>query len=233
MQTTRLQRILSVMEMLSTMKAHTGTLADLLGVSKRTIFRDIRSLRDAGVNVLYDNVEIGFYLPEEIMTVRRLTDDEFLAIRTLRRFCQQNLELCDLFSWASSALSKVLGRETSRARRFSEGGSVEIAPNIRCTDVAKMTCSRILSCVVKCSLHRTCCRVTLSRHENMFVTLLSPYIVRMTPDGWIVRGRSSMHRKVVTLSVSEITTIEVVNQTFAIPPRYLMKERNDRCRIAG
>lgn len=223
------------METLSTMKAHTGTLAELHGVSKRTIFRDIQSLREAGVNVLYDDVEIGFYLPEELMTVRRLTDDEFLAIKALRHFCLQNVELCDLFLWASSALSKVLGREATRARRFSEGGSVEIAfaPTIRCTGVAKATCSRILNCVIQCSLHQNCCRITLGSHENEFVTLFSPYTVRMTPDGWIVRGRSSMHRKVVTLSVSDITTIEVVDQTFAIPPRYLMKERTDPHRVAG
>jgi predicted DNA-binding transcriptional regulator YafY len=60
----RLSRLLRIMDMLQSGRVYNSQdLAQLCGVSRRTVFRDIAALQDAGLSVLQDESRRGYFLP--------------------------------------------------------------------------------------------------------------------------------------------------------------------------
>lgn len=60
----RLSRLLKLMDVLQSGRVYNSQeLADMCGVSRRTVFRDIAALQEAGLSVLQDESRRGYFLP--------------------------------------------------------------------------------------------------------------------------------------------------------------------------
>lgn len=79
----RLERALRILIMLSGGKLWTcSQLSDCLGVSRRTVFRDIGLLRSAGFTIISDSIngQNGYFVMAPLLTIATLpTDEEYLA----------------------------------------------------------------------------------------------------------------------------------------------------------
>ena len=59
----KLRRLLQLIELLQSGRAYnTRQLAELSGISRRQVFRDLRTLQDSGVGLLYDAERQGYWL---------------------------------------------------------------------------------------------------------------------------------------------------------------------------
>lgn len=63
----RLSRLLKLMDVLQSGRVYNSQeLAELCGVSRRTVFRDIAALQEAGLSVLQDESRRGYFLPNRM-----------------------------------------------------------------------------------------------------------------------------------------------------------------------
>lgn len=80
----RLERALRILILLSSRKLWTcSQLSECLGVSRRTIFRDIGLLRSAGFTIMLDSHhgQNGYFAMAPLLTIATLpTDEEYLAL---------------------------------------------------------------------------------------------------------------------------------------------------------
>ena len=81
----KIRRILGIIEHLqSGRRYHTGQLSELLGASKRTIFRDLNVLLESGVQLLYDDSAQGYWIPAKtIVPHSEMTFEEILSLIVL------------------------------------------------------------------------------------------------------------------------------------------------------
>jgi predicted DNA-binding transcriptional regulator YafY len=85
MNLTRISRLVQLLGLLQAGKAHNaGELAALCAVSRRTIFRDLDVLRQAGVPLLFDDDQCVYRIPGTyFLPPTNFTADEALAVMIL------------------------------------------------------------------------------------------------------------------------------------------------------
>ncbi len=81
----RLHRVLRLVQLLQSGRNHNASqLAELCGVSRRTIFRYINTLQEGGIHIQYDEQQQGYSLPSNTyLPPTDFTLDEALALLTL------------------------------------------------------------------------------------------------------------------------------------------------------
>ncbi|REJ70631.1 MAG: YafY family transcriptional regulator [Planctomycetota bacterium] len=223
-----LSRITRLVELIGLLQASSGqnahALATACGVSRRTIFRDLETLRAAGVPLRFDE-ELGeyripgtYFLPPTNFSV-----EEALAVLVL---CH---ELGDegqvpFFAAARSAALKLESALPSRLRdRLREiTGAIKMridatAPAAEHTPIYH----QLLDAVGQ----RQCVRISYrSVYEDGEICLkLSPYRLLFSRRGWYCIGRSSIHRATRTFNVARISKLEPLDDKYRIPRGFSLK----------
>lgn len=193
-------------------------LAQEMGVSRRTIFRDIALLRDLGVAISFDENADGYFLtPGPLQAVTKSLDRD--QLKTL------------LLAGHLSALQLV--PETSNSIRDATtsllGG---FSPDLR-DELSNL----LNACVLDLDVHSAPGRgnvldtifaaIRLQRQVRVQVavedagellqTKIAPYRLRISPDHWRLVGRSSYHRSVCAFDVRLIETAELTEESFDVP----------------
>ena len=220
-----LSRISRLLKLLQTLQAGNGLNADGLatacGVSRRTIFRDLETLRAAGVPLEFDrqadcySISSSFFLPPT-----NFTAEEALALIALagQMGSHQGLPLYE------PARRAVLKLESSlpcslreELRTLTRAIQINIEPTNPLEGKSDVYRQLVLSIASR--------RVAKIRYESLtemetIVTKLRPYQLLFSRRSWHVVGRSTLHAEVRIFNLSRISSIELLSQKYSIARRF-------------
>lgn len=199
-----------------------AVIANLHGVSRRTILRDIKSLREAGVHLVYDApnrcyvdtfcnsvLEVGLSVEEmsAVCTVcNAISKEHSLVPEEIR------LQAVAAASKVASFLSKP---DRERLRRRSE---VLVIADDGDGDLSQS--SPEVGILLQAIDENRRIRFSYAEQSGKLTTLFSPYRLVFRRDGPIVVGRSSWHRGVQSFDVLRIDKPELTDSGYTIPPRF-------------
>lgn len=200
-------------------------LASNCGVSRRTVFRDIGTLQDAGLVVAYDEERQGYYLPNRLrLPPGELTVDEAMSLLLLCQDLGGAAHGIPFQQAARSAAEKILRTLPKQIRDVVSEATESLAIRLDARNEMPQSESQYQA-VLKSLIERRHLRVryeSLSEGKSLN-TLLSPYRLMFSRRGWYVIGRSSFHRAVRTFHVGRILEAEIVESKYAIPPRFSLE----------
>lgn len=223
----KIRRLLQILEYLqSGRRYHTGELSEFVGVSKRTIFRDLKVLQDSGVQLLYDEAEQGYWIPPStFLPPTDLTVNETLSLLLLGEKLGSSGVGLPFHAAARDASMKLLANLPPMMRNhlsdLSDHLQITLEPRHQFTD-ANENYQRVLEAIQKrCKIRL---RYDSLAENDQICTLLSPYQVLFQNRSWYAIGRSSLHKEVRTFHVGRILEATLTEDTYEIPPRFTLKK---------
>ena len=220
----KIRRLLHLLERLQSGRIYnTRELADFCEVSRRTIFRDIKSLQESGVPVQFDSSKNGYwiaagdYLPPTDFTLK-----EALALILLgQELGDQNEAGIPFMNAARDASLKLQSSIPHQLRQYVGELSTSVEINVEKQADIKQNRShyeRILEALT------SQVKIRLEYHslyeQKVIRTLVSPYRLLFHKRTWYVIGRSSLHRAARIFHLVRIQSSELTEDTFETPPRF-------------
>ncbi len=219
MNLSRISRLVQLLGLLQAGKGNNaGALADACEVSRRTIFRDLDVLRQAGVPVLFDEEADVYRIPNTyFLPPTNFTAEEALAVLVLCYELGSGRRLPFYEAASSAALkleSSLPGRVRDQLREATGAVHINMQPGSR-LDEKRPVYQQLLGCVAT----RRAARITYdSISDSRPIRLkLSPYRLLFSRHSWYVIGRSSLHREVRTFNVGRIEQLELLDEPFLLP----------------
>lgn len=213
---TRTQRLIRIIQLLQAgRRCKSDWLAAELSVSRRTLLRDIKVLREAGVGCEYD-AESETYRLDHSYYLRplNLTIEEALAIMHLtRKFAGE--PMVPSSAAVMSAGLKIEGALPAHIRahcgRLLEG--VEMG-RLQVSDVGSVT-DALFKIQEAIALRRKIRMKYDSYYDKKEIaTVLHPYCLTFRSRGWYVIGKSESHRKIRTFKIERIVDMEVLDAAY-------------------
>lgn len=199
-------------------------LARACGVSRRTIFRDLESLRLAGVPLEYGHDGQRYSIPGSFfLPPTNLTAAEALSLIALASEMGRGDRL-PFYEAAHSAVLKLESNLPSVLR--DEMRTLARAIKIRPSQVSRLTeKASIYQQLVDAIAAR---RVVRIRYDSFteweeITTRLRPYQLLFSRHSWYVIGRSSKHAEVRTFNLSRIVSLEVLDRQFTVPRSFSLE----------
>lgn len=223
----KIRRMLQILEYLqSGRRYHTGQLAEFLGVSKRTVFRDLRILQDSGIQLLYDESEQGYWIPPStFLPPTDLTVGETLSLLLLGEKLGQSEVGVPFQGAARDAALKLLANLPESIRsHISELSSrlqISLEPQRAPADSQQHYENVMKAIELRCKVR---VRYHSLLEEKTISTLVSPYEMFFQNRAWYVVGRSSLHREVRTFQIGRIQSSTLTADNYVIPPRFSLKK---------
>ena len=219
MNLSRISRLVQLLGLLQAGKGHNaGELAKACEVSRRTIFRDLDVLRQAGVPLLFDDEHAKYRIPGMyFLPPTNFTTEEALAVIVLCYEMGSDSRL-PFYEAAQSAALKLEGslpgQMREKLREISTAVQIKMEPGNRL--VGQMPIYRQLLGAI--AVHRAVRIVYDSFSDGRTLGLkLCPYRMLFSRRSWYVIGRSSLHREVRTFNVGRIRSLEVLDEPFHVP----------------
>ncbi|MEO1496552.1 MAG: transcriptional regulator [Planctomycetota bacterium] len=219
MNTTRVTRLL---QLLQTLQSGTGQdadqLADACSVSRRTVFRDLESLKRAGVPVQFDTqgrryrIDSAHFLPPTNLTINEAlavlllaADDTRLASVPLRRYAR------DAAAKIETSLPTAMQEQLAEIK---EGVSVK-------PDAVNPLAGKDETYLRLLHANRERRQVVIEyecqTEFDSFETTIDPFHLMFHLRSWYVIGRSSRHGEIRTFNVGRISSARSTNEPFTIP----------------
>ena len=197
MKPSRLQRILRLINILQSGRCYSNTeLAKLLGVTRRTVFRDLNMLQQAGIPYYYDDAANGYKMDSSFfLPPLNLKLSEALALLLVARHTAAPGGL-PLQQQAQEAAMKIESALPAHIRQQCSpvltGTSVQLGPGARHDELGEM-----FTCFQQAIRKRRKVEITyISFHERkQIVTTLSPYHLHFARRAWYIIGDSSLHKQ--------------------------------------
>ncbi|MEX0677884.1 MAG: YafY family protein [Pirellulales bacterium] len=219
MNLSRISRLVQLLGLLQAGKGHNaGELAKACEVSRRTIFRDLDVLRQAGVPLVFDEEHGKYRIPGTyFLPPTNFTTEEALAVIVLCYEMGSDGRL-PFYEAAQSAALKLEGslpgRMREQLREISAAVQIKMEPGNRL--VGQMPIYRQLLAAI--AMRRAVQILYESFSDGGTIGLkLSPYRMLFSRRSWYVIGRSSLHREVRTFNVGRIHGLEVLDEPFHVP----------------
>lgn len=187
-------------------------------MSRRTIFRDLDLLRNAGLPLWYDEERRCYRMPgPRLLPPTSFTSNEALALITL---CHEvgGRHPLPFLSEARSAVMKLENALPAKLREqvYASAGAIQInMPPVNPLDDHQ----GIYDELVNAAAAKRAVRITYEAaiDEGQIQTRLSPYHLLFSRRSWYVIGRSSVHREIRTFNVGRIQKLELLDDTFEVP----------------
>ncbi len=213
---TRIKRLLQLIKLLQ--QDRPRTLEELqaeLGVSRRTVFRDLTVLELAGVPCSFDRAQQGYSLDQAyLLPPVELTLEEALALMLLT--------------------SRVLHRQVVPHYRSAASAAVKVEsilpPNVRehCGDLLRGVDVRYWPMSDAESIRDSLDQLRQAKSEHRKVelrydsyyegreidTVLHPYHLTFVRRGWYIIGHCELHGEVRTFKIERITSARVLDEQF-------------------
>ena len=207
------------MGLLQAGKGHNATaLSKQCQVSRRTIFRDLDVLRQAGVPLMLDEVQGSYRIPGTyFLPPTNFTAEEALAVMILCYEMGSNSRLPFLEAAHSAALkleSSLPNRIRDRLREATAAVQISMQPGSRLSGHTAIY-QQLLSCIAtRRAVHLD---YDSFSDQKPLQLKLSPYRLLFSRHSWYVIGRSALHREVRTFNVGRIRQLIVLNESYQIP----------------
>jgi predicted DNA-binding transcriptional regulator YafY len=219
----RIQRLLRLVELLQSGRSlNSSHLADTCQVSRRTVFRDIETLRGSGIAVNYDEERQAYTMPSSMMLpAANFTLQETLSLLLVSYELGDERKGIPFQAAARAAALKLLGnlprQMRERLSQRTEAISVRLDPHSDPKAAAP-----IFQMLTQSIAERRPLRI---RYKSLtewsdITTALNPYRILFSRRNWYVIGRSSVHRSVRTFNVGSIKSAEPISGQFRIPQRF-------------
>lgn len=223
------KRITRLLKLLQRLQAGQGSNADQLaeacGVSRRTIFRDLETLREAGVPLIFDSqadrysISSSYFLPPTNFTPEEALSLIALASETangegLPFYHAAHQAALKLESTLPAPLREELKDHTRTIQiSFNQRNPLKEKDSIYQALVKSIANGKVVS--IKYD--------SLTEWETIS-TRLRPYQLLFSRRSWYVIGRSSLHREVRTFNVGRIHEIRTTRQNYVIPRQFSLKK---------
>jgi predicted DNA-binding transcriptional regulator YafY len=218
----KLKRISRLLKLLQTLQSGQGDNADRLAqacsISRRTLFRDLETLKAAGVPLEFDS-HTGRYLIAGDFFLRptNFTPAEALSIIALASQLGGDADT-PLFGAARSAALKLESSLPPALRRELESVAQAINLRIPAADAIAGQESVYETLVSALAERRVAKIVYQSLTEwDQITTNLRPYQLLFCRHSWYIIGGSSLHRETRTFNLSRIQSIELLKQKYVRP----------------
>ena len=219
MNLSRISRLVQLLGLLQAGKGHNAArLAAACQVSRRTIFRDLDVLRQAGVPLLFDDQHNVYRIPGTyFLPPTNFTTEEALAVIVLCYEMGSDNRL-PFYEAAQSAALKLEGSLPGRVREqlrdVSTAVQIKLEPGNRLQ--GQMPIYRQLLAAIAV---RQPVRIEYDSFSDaeLIKLKLCPYRMLFSRRSWYVIGRSSVHREVRTFNVGRIRWLEVLDEQFQVP----------------
>jgi predicted DNA-binding transcriptional regulator YafY len=223
------KRITRLIDLLQRLQSGQGGdadgLAEACGVSRRTVFRDIETLREAGLPIEYDaeaqryRIDAAHFLPPTNLTLEEALSVVLLAGRV------GELERDTLFAAAIGAAEKIEASLPSSMReRLSE---VADAIDLRPPPVNPLADKGdVYRALLRASVDQQAVRISYDCRTEFreIETDLHPYHLLFQERSWYVIGRSSRHDEIRTFNIGRVKAAELTGDTFKRPPSFSVKK---------
>jgi predicted DNA-binding transcriptional regulator YafY len=219
------KRIIRLMKLLQMLQAGRGKnpdgLAKVCGVGKRTIFRDLETLRKAGVKLAFDTHTKRYSIPSgSFGPPSDLTAEEALSLWALANALGNHPQF-PFYDAARTGLAKLAKQLPVGVRRKFHrlNKSISFRP-LKLSNVAGKLTSyyAILDAIDR---RRAIALVYSSLTEwETIKTTLHPYTIMFYNHTWYVVGHSSMHREVRTFNLVRIESLKTLSKRFSIPSTF-------------
>lgn len=223
------KRITRLIALLQTLQSGQGENADGLAtacdVSRRTVFRDIESLREAGVPIEFDASDQKYRIDDShFLQPTNLTLEEALSIALMARRADR-LERESILAAAVGAAEKIEASlppaMQDRLREVAE--SIDFLPAPANPLAEKGEVYRTL---MRASVERRMVRVHYDclTEFRAFISDFHPYHLLFQERSWYVIGYSERHEEVRTLNLGRIDTADLLEKPFDRPEGFSVKK---------
>lgn len=215
----RLRRLLQLLHLLQAGRPHSSeALARICEVSRRTIFRDLDTLRNAGIPLQYDESRQRYQLGGTyLLPAASFSPEEALALVVLCHDLGAQLS-APCFGPARSAALKLESllpaRLREEVRTFGQAVQVQTVPTNRLYG-RESVYQALLAAISRCRAVRIAYR-SLAEEKDL-CTRLHPYRLLFSRRAWYVIGRSSVHRATRTFHLGRILRLEPLDDPYEIP----------------
>jgi predicted DNA-binding transcriptional regulator YafY len=219
MNLTRITRLLKLLQTLQNGNGQNPSgLAKSCGVSRRTVFRDLETLRKAGVPLEFDAESQRYFIPSSFyLPPTNLTAEEALSIIALAGQTKGDQRL----PFSEPARQAALKLESSLPGPLrDELRSITRSIQIRSGPVNPLSDKQdIYQSIVDSIAKRRVVQITYESltEWDTIVTKLRPYHLLFSRRSWYVIGRSSLHKELRTFNLGRISDSKPMKQKFTIP----------------
>ena len=232
MSITRLYRLLHLITLLRSGRRYDAdTLTKELGISRRTVFRDLNILSAAGVPYYFDEEANGYAINQSFfLPALNLTLDEALAMLLASRKMIGQLPF-PLFQQASQAAVKI---ESSLPRAIQDHcGSIMDRFEIRWPALAEDRTLDDKFHQIRLAIERQ--RKVRILYESLYEAknnhplgktieaAISPYRLVFIHRAWYLIGHSKFHNEVRTFKLSRITQLKIMEEMFAVDENFSLE----------
>lgn len=224
--TSRIVRTIRILVALQSAKGYAvEALARILGVSRRTVFRDLRDLQIAGIPCYYDNQTCSYIIdPKFFLPAPNLSAQEALGLFLLIHTAKDNIQLTFKESalWAAMKIENNLPAQIKQycktalrsiaVRPDSHGGIVFMDKIF-----AQLLGAILTKQVVNISYH-------LPREQKILTTEFNPYRLMYSNSTWYVLGWSSHYRGISALNLSRIKEVQKLDRRFMEDRKFDIQE---------
>jgi len=216
MKITRLQRILHLISLLQTDRySRPNDLAQELGIDRRTVFRDLKTLKEAGIPYYFDEKENGYKLDSDfLLPPLDLTLREALSLLLVARHMGQD-EGLPLQKNAQKAAMKIESALPNRIQRHC--GSILKATSVKFAARARHNrLDETFSFLQEAIRRRRKVKMTYNSfyEQKQIDTTLSPYHLYFAKRAWYVIGYSSRDREERTYKLVRIKKLKLLGSLY-------------------
>ncbi len=209
----RTLRILTALQ--SGQRYAANDLAKVMGISQRTVYRDLKILKEADIPCHYDkkercySIDSKFFLPP-----LTLKTQEALSLLLLALKLRSHISLPFKDSALQAAL-KIENNLSSEMKQYCSAAlryiSVKPDPQTR-MDLLDNTFTQFLKAILKkrvVNIH-----YYLPYERKSIVTDLNPYHLRYDDHAWWVIGKSVFHKRVCGFKLNQVKKLSILNKCF-------------------
>jgi predicted DNA-binding transcriptional regulator YafY len=219
----RQSRVLQILRHLQSGNGCTvDELAGRMDVCRRTIFRDLHLLRDAGVDVIFDEAEEQYRLAprDDLLRAPELAAHELSTlVAAVHLSLLQGIPGCR--DQLRQVTNKLLAVSPSQVRhcvaRLAASCTVGASGDNFPTQASQAVHQVLLALQDRRTLQ---IQLSTTGVEGPLCTRFATYQVRATPTAWQITGRSTHHRAVCTLDPRDMLQVEITDEVYAIPREY-------------
>jgi predicted DNA-binding transcriptional regulator YafY len=211
-ETKRLSRLVAILTLLQTKRLVTASeLAKRFAVSIRTIYRDIRSLENAGIPIITEEGK-GYVLMEGYrLPPVTLTEKEANAIVTAEQFMFRNKDasLAKDFSEAVNKIKAVL-HDTTRNKANLLGSRIRFYHNTQLERTSDFL-STLQSALTNCNLVQMQYQ---SLNGDLTSRLVEPFALLSTQENWLLVGWCRLRKAYRIFRLDRIKVLSILPEQF-------------------
>ncbi len=216
-------RVVRLIQLLVTLQSgsypNAQRLAEMCEVSRRTIYRDLATLEQAGVPIRYDEQRRGYFLglSPQVSATSQLSEQEMLALVIMSRSVG-GWQSFHLDETARAGVEKLLycSEDRTRATLMALGELTgSRLPSIADWERRREVYENLLDSLAK----RRVAQVHYFEPDDVrpVLTTCCPYRLLYAQQMWNVIGHSQSHNDVRLFRIPWIRRVELLDQTYEIP----------------